>query len=127
MPRRELLFVYNAKSGTLHALLDAAHKLLSPSTYACHLCALTYGAARMRPAWRDFVHALPHEVRFIYADELARENTLRELPALPALLERRESKLVPLLAKADIEACKTLDGLMARVREALEAGASAPK
>ena len=44
---RSLILVYNADSGFFNALADSAHKLLSPSTYDCRLCALTYGAIQM--------------------------------------------------------------------------------
>lgn len=32
-------------------MLDAAHKLISPATYSCSLCALTYGAVSMKRSW----------------------------------------------------------------------------
>lgn len=116
MRPRELLFVYNARAGVLHALVDTAHKLVSPATYPCKLCALTYGNVRMRPRWRTFVDELPHRVRFVYADELAREIP-PGLAELPALVEVRGGRLDILLAKQDIEGCRSLDDLMTRVRE----------
>ena len=111
--RRELLFVYDATSGAWNAVLDAAHKLLSPATYACHLCALTYGAVTMRSRWSSFVKSLPHEVRFVYRDQLA------GAPAPPALVERRDGVLVTLLGKPEIESCATLEALIERVRDRL--------
>jgi hypothetical protein len=39
---QELLFVYNADAGLVTGLLDTLHKVLSPSTYSCSLCAITY-------------------------------------------------------------------------------------
>ncbi len=50
-----LIFAYNADSGFLEALKDGMRKVVSPSTYPCRLCALTYGLATMRPRWRSFV------------------------------------------------------------------------
>ena len=41
-----LLFVYNADGGVVERTLDYLHKLTSPATYSCSLCALTYGALR---------------------------------------------------------------------------------
>ena len=41
--RVELLFVYNADTGLFNTVADAAHKILSPSTYSCNLCKVTYG------------------------------------------------------------------------------------
>ena len=40
----KLIFVYNAGSGKLNALFDMAHKIVSPTTYECSLCALTHDA-----------------------------------------------------------------------------------
>ena len=65
----KLLFVYNADSGLTNALMDWGHKLVSPETYACQLCKLTYGWAGMKTEWRAFVDALPHEVVFLDRDE----------------------------------------------------------
>jgi len=110
---RELLFVYDATSGAWNGILDAAHKLLSPATYSCHLCTLTYGAVTMRRRWSGFIKSLPHDVQFIYRDQLA------GAPPPPALLERRDGALLTLLGRAEIEACKTLDTLVARVRDRL--------
>lgn len=43
-----LIFVYNAKSGLISAFGDMVHKIVSPATYPCSLCALTYGAVCAR-------------------------------------------------------------------------------
>ncbi len=114
MPR-ELVFVYNADSGPWNKLLDAGHKLFSPSTYACKLCALTYGAVSMRAPWARFIAELPHPVRFAYRDELSRDG--EQVPAAPALLERDGRRWVSLLDRDAINACADLDELIARVRE----------
>jgi len=44
----KLIFVYNADSGLLNAMKDWAHKIVSPETYPCSLCALTYNNLGMR-------------------------------------------------------------------------------
>ena len=38
----ELIFVYNANSGIKAAVIDYLHKIVHPSTYPCHLCALIH-------------------------------------------------------------------------------------
>ncbi len=43
MNKQLLIFVYNANSDLFSTVTDFAHKILSPSTYQCQLCALTYG------------------------------------------------------------------------------------
>ena len=39
---KELIFIYNAKSGFINELVDIPHKIISPETYDCNLCAITY-------------------------------------------------------------------------------------
>jgi len=43
-----LIFVYNAESGTMNSAIDFAHKMLSPETYECNLCRITYGNFAMK-------------------------------------------------------------------------------
>ncbi len=69
---QKLLFVYNADSGLLNFVRDAAHKLFSPATYPCNLCALTYTPAGL-PRWRRFIKTLPWPVEFLHKDELAEQ------------------------------------------------------
>ncbi len=40
----EIQFIYNAKTGVANSLFDLAHKIISPDTYECNLCKITYGA-----------------------------------------------------------------------------------
>ncbi|SNR28671.1 hypothetical protein [Hymenobacter mucosus] len=87
----ELLFVYNANAGALNGLLDTLHKTLSPSTYACSLCAVTYGAARMRPEWREFLQSLPVSATFLHRNELAQQHPSLLAHALPAVFYRATS------------------------------------
>ena len=66
---QQLIFVYNADSGWFNSLTDAVHKMVSPSTYQCSLCALTYGNVSMKKEWREFIESLPFDVLFLYKDE----------------------------------------------------------
>lgn len=50
-------------------LTDFAHKAISPATYNCNLCALTYGTFARKQEWADYIKSLPLEVEFIYRDE----------------------------------------------------------
>ena len=50
-----LLFVYNADSGLFNTLTDIAHKMLSPKTYTCNLCAITHGLFSEKEEWKEFI------------------------------------------------------------------------
>ena len=82
---RTLIFVYNADGGVFHAIGDMVHKIFSPSTYPCSLCALTYGPFTMRAAWRSFLDKLGLSVFFLYRDEFRKDLDQRDI-ALPAIM-----------------------------------------
>ncbi len=65
----QLLFVYNADSDKISVALDFMHKIVSPSTYSCKLCAITYGNLGIKKEWADFLKQLPVETTFLHRDE----------------------------------------------------------
>ncbi|TGD77178.1 hypothetical protein [Hymenobacter wooponensis] len=109
----ELLFVYNADAGLVNGFLDTVHKLVSPSTYACSLCALTYGAATMRLEWREFLKNLPARTTFLHRDELPRQHPDLTRYALPAVF-RRQSGLAwqPFLTASELQSARELPQLI---------------
>ena len=113
-----LVFVYNADSGVFNTLADAAHKIFSPRTYACHLCALTYGAVSMRGEWKQFLEGLGRPLEFLYADELATRYNLNDI-RLPAVFTKVGGGLNVLAGADAINACRTLDELKRLVLEGL--------
>lgn len=94
-----LLFVYNAAGGPGSAVWDAAHKLLSPATYPCDLCAITYGAMSMRSEWRDYLKRLPHRTEFFHRDDFRRAYPQVDVP-LPAILIDEGGRFPRLLVQA---------------------------
>lgn len=80
-----ILFVYNANGGIFSQLSDAAHKLLSPSTYACNLCKITYGNVRMKKQWKDYIESLSLGTIFLHKDEFERKYPVLAKERLPAI------------------------------------------
>lgn len=66
---KRLVLVYNALSGIGNSLLGSAHKVMSPSTYDCRLCSLTYGAVRERKDWKLFREKSTIPMVFYHKDE----------------------------------------------------------
>jgi hypothetical protein len=116
-----LVFVYNADSGVFNTLADAAHKIFSPRTYACNLCALTYGAVQMRGEWKEFLDGLGLPLEFLYADELATRYGLKGV-SLPAVFTKNADRLKVLASTDAINACRTLDDLERLILERLSDG-----
>jgi hypothetical protein len=68
-----LIFVYNASSGLRNALLDGAHKALSPGTYQCNLCDLTYGVFKEKNTWKKFREEGKFKLEFLHKDEFKKQ------------------------------------------------------
>lgn len=64
-----LFFVYNANSGLLNSALDSMHKLFSPATYNCHLCAITHGYFGAKKEWETGVKQLNYAVEYFHKNE----------------------------------------------------------
>jgi hypothetical protein len=115
----KLLIVYNADEGLFAALGDAVHKAVSPDTYPCSLCAITYGAVRMRPEWRRYLKSLPYEVRFYHRPDFHRAHpTLVRLP-LPAILLDEGTGPRVLLDASTLEGVSDVGGMIAALDGAL--------
>ena len=95
---RELVFVYNAKSGKLNAMLDSMHKVISPDTYACNLCRITYGTFTELPEWRQFRESFDGTMRFLHIDEFEQENPPAD--SYPVIFEKDTDGSLMVLADA---------------------------
>lgn len=114
-----LIFVYNADEGVVAGMMDSVHKLVSPATYQCSLCAVTYGMFRMDPKWRAWLKAAPFETVFHHKPDFrAAFPALAELP-LPAILIDRGQGPEPLLGAEALAAVQSVDGLIATIESAL--------
>jgi len=110
-----LLFVYNADSGFFNTLADIGHKLISPATYPCQLCAITHGVLTERGAWRDFIATLDLPCEFLHRDQFLKRfpGNGTPLPAISCLIAGEPR----VCADASVIAtCTGLDDLQALIR-----------
>jgi len=105
-----LVFVYNAESGLFNVVSDIAHKIFSPETYSCNLCAITYGNFAMRAEWKAYLESLAADVEFLHRDELAQRYGLADVP-LPAVLLKQGERLVEWIGAGEINRCRSLADL----------------
>lgn len=117
-----LIFVYNADEGVVAALGDALHKLLSPATYPCSLCAVSYGAVRMRPAWAAYLKALPYATRFHHRPDFRRACPDFAALPLPAILLDDGGGPCVLIDAAALDGVGDVAGLIAAMEAALAKG-----
>jgi hypothetical protein len=66
---KKLIFIYNANAGKHNALFDVAHKILSPTTYNCNLCDITFGLFKENKAWKKYRKASNTPIEFLHKDE----------------------------------------------------------
>ena len=104
-----LLFVYNANADVVSTAFDFAHKLFSPATYSCPLCALTYGRFTEKQDWRNFIDRLPVPAVFLHKDEFARH--YNHSAALPAVFLQSGINLEEMISAAELQGCQTLPDL----------------
>lgn len=108
----KLVFVYNADSGAFNLLTDIAHKIFSPETYSCNLCALTHSNFGMKKQWKDFLKSIDAEMEFLHADEFKEKYNLQET-ALPAVFKQNgDGNLEIMIDAPAINKCQSVDDLI---------------
>ena len=116
---QELIFVYNADRGVFNTLADLAHKIFSPQTYACNLCALTYSNIGMRKEWKQFIEALEQPVTFLHRDELFQQYGIEKIN-LPAILMLNDQTPQVWLNAEELNAFGTLSELKEIITQKLK-------
>ncbi|MDH5612077.1 MAG: hypothetical protein OEY66_06435 [Gammaproteobacteria bacterium] len=106
----KLIFVYNADSGLFNTVTDIAHKILSPKTYSCNLCALTHGHFKIKADWVDFLKDIEAELEFLHRDEFVQQYHYSNAE-LPAIFIEENNVLLPWIDQATINQIQNLDGL----------------
>ena len=107
---KHLIFVYNADSGMFNTLTDIAHKVFSPKTYECNLCAISHSYLSERGEWKDFIQELDVECEFLHRDEFLKKYTSNE-ERFPVIFKLAGKELTLCLSADKIDACKTMDDL----------------
>lgn len=105
----KVIFVYNANTGLFSIVTDFAHKILSPSTYQCNLCALTYGSISMNQEWKIFIESLQIETIFLHKNKFEKQYKIQT--ALPAIFIIVNGAINKIITKQEIESCQTLEAL----------------
>ena len=116
---KSLLFVYNADTGLFSVVTDYAHKILSPKTYPCNLCALTYGNMGMNKKWKEFIAALKVPIEFLHRDEFVKFHAVSDTQ-LPAAFVKKGESITMLITSGEINECTSVDALIALVTEKVE-------
>lgn len=111
LSKSSLLFVYNADTGLFSVVTDYAHKILSPKTYPCNLCAITYGSMGMNKKWEEFIANLSFPVEFLHRDEFVKHYDFKDTQ-LPAAFLKKGDNITMLITHDEINKCTTIEELM---------------
>ena len=113
----ELIFIYNVKSGVVNELIDFAHKIVSPETYDCNLCAISYGAFSMKKKWSTYIETLPFKSTFTYKDKFSK-NGYSNIK-FPSVFIRSNENLEEIISATEINEIKNLDQLIGLLNQKL--------
>jgi hypothetical protein len=109
MKRIHLLFVYNANSDLFSSVTGFVHKIISPQTYDCSLCTLTYGNMHIKQEWKTFLERLPAKKIFLHKDEFIKKYNLSV--DLPAVFYLKSDQPIVLISASEINSYITLNEL----------------
>jgi hypothetical protein len=115
----KLIFVYNANSGKVSAILDGLHKIVSPSTYNCNLCAITFGNFSEDKVWKEFREESEAEMKFYHKDEFLKQFRSKWLPKydFPVLLSEENGELEIFIDAQELNNLENASQLITRIKK----------
>ena len=115
----EIVFVYNADSGIVNSIIDYGHKVVRPDSYACSLCALTYGNLGKKKQWKTLIDSLDAIVSFVHRNEFKTryESLPLEFPSV-YLIDNENVNI--LVSRNEIDNCSNLQDLISLVQLSLK-------
>jgi hypothetical protein len=115
----KLIFVYNANSGAVSAILDGLHKIVSPSTYDCNLCTITFGKFSEDKIWKEFREESEHEMEFYHKDEFLKQFRSKWLPKydFPVLLSNENGELEIFMDAKELNTLENATQLIAAIKK----------
>ena len=111
---KKLIFVYNANSDLASSMLDAIHKVVSPSTYKCNLCMITHSVLAEKSDWKEFRENLEIDSEFLHKDEFERKYKIKG--KYPSVFLKNKGNLKEIIPKKEIDNCKDINDLKKLVK-----------
>lgn len=107
----DLVFVYNADSRYINALFDAGHKIISPDTYSCDLCSLTYGRFLEKTEWKRFRENFKGTIEYYHRDEFEKKYGKQQY-SYPLILRRENGRLAMVATPGQISQFSSIEKLV---------------
>jgi hypothetical protein len=112
---QQLIFVYNADSNLFSLVTDFVHKIISPKTYQCNLCKITFGSLGVKSKWRSYIQSLQTPVKFLHKDEFVHQYPKLASADLPAVYKVEADKIKLIITSEEINSINSIDDLIALV------------
>lgn len=113
----KFILVYHAKGDLFSKIGDLTHKIISPGTYKCDLCAITHGHFRKKKEWRQFLNQHEENIDVHHSDEF---NELYNycIDSLPVIL-KKDKNIESLIGSTELKTMNTSE-LISRLKEEIE-------
>ena len=113
----KLIFIYDANSGKHNALLDTMHKIVSPNTYNCNLCDITFGLFTENKTWRKFRETSKVEMVFLHKDDYLKKykSKFNYKFTFPIVLAVHSNSLSVFITTEELNGYKNAESLMQSV------------
>ncbi|MUH35992.1 GTPase [Zobellia amurskyensis] len=120
---QKLIFIYNADSGLKNSLIDSAHKILSPSTYDCNLCDITFGVFTENKIWKKFREETDLEMEFLHKNEYKTQYASKfgSKFTFPVILAQVNNDLQVFLGTDEMNDLENAESLMKIIQERAKA------
>ena len=118
----KLIFVYNADSGIVNNVIDIAHKIIKPETYACSLCQLTHGSFREKRLWTTFKNQSTVPLDFYHKDEFKKTFKSKFLTNFqyPIVLMAKKESLEIFMSTDEVNAFNNLEPFIETINNRLD-------
>ena len=111
-----LVFVYALDGGLFNGVTHYAHKIISPKTYPCNLCAITNNMLGTKREWATFINGLGISTEFLHQDEFKQAHPNAKQNAFPAVFHLSgNGDLQVLVTSSEINECRDLSALISLV------------
>lgn len=116
-----LIFVYALDGGLFNGITHYAHKVISPRTYPCNLCAVTNSMLGTKREWTQFIRELSIKTEFLHRDEFRQSHPTAQQHGFPAVFRSTgDGDLEVLITSTEIDACRDVSALISLVGERVE-------
>jgi len=119
LKKEKLIFIYNASDDLISVSFDFIHKIVSPSTYQCSLCKITYGNVSMHNKWKEYIANSNYDFEFLYKNNYLEYHKDLNIKDFPVAYKYNGNSYDIFISKQEFNLCNDLDNLIQVVNQKL--------